>query len=355
MNAESTYPRAFESYGLEEIALLVDGLGFPKFRTKQLVQWVYSHGVCSYDEMSNLPAKMREVLKNQAPLHIPSIADRQISKDGSRKYILQLSDGKQVESVGIPSFDTDSEGKPRRLTVCFSTQVGCPMQCAFCATGQEGLSRNLLPGEMAQQILCVQRDFGMKVTNVVAMGQGEPFLNYGNFIKALHIINNPEAMNIGARHITVSSCGIIDGINRFGKEPEQFTLAISLHAAQQDVRDFLMPRCQNMPLEQLKQSLQTYYSLLKRRVSFEYLMIKGINDRKEDLDALISYCKGLHVHINLIPLNKVDGSKWIPSQPKTIKFWLDYLGKAGIEASLRNSRGSDIDGACGQLKNKKNR
>ena len=342
-----------EAYSLEGIYALLQEMNLPSFRAKQLVQWIYSKGVHSYDEMTNLPKAMRANLKEKAPLNIPSIADKQISQDGSRKYVLELADGARVESVGIPSIDTGVKDQPRRLTVCFSTQVGCPMQCAFCATGQEGLTRNLLPGEIAQQILCVQRDFGMKVSNVVAMGQGEPFLNYDNFIDALHIINSPEALNIGARHITVSSCGILDGIERFGKEKEQFTLAISLHAARQDLRDELMPRCKSMPLSRLKQSLCDYYAHAGRRISFEYLLIDQVNDTKKDLDALINYCKGLPVYINLIPLNKVDGNVWKPSKKKTVQQWLDTLEQVGIAVSLRNSRGKDIDGACGQLKNKR--
>jgi len=341
-----------ESYSLEGLQELLKSMGLPKFRAKQLVQWIYSHGVTSYDQMTNLPAKMRNELNDTAPLHIPIVSDKQVSKDASRKYVLTLADGAQVETVGIPSVETNTSGNPKRLTVCFSTQVGCPMQCAFCATGREGLTRNLLPGEMAQQILTVQRDFGMKVTNVVAMGQGEPFLNYQNFIDALHLINHPDALNIGARHITVSTCGILTGINAFAEEPEQFTLAVSLHAARQEVRNYLMPQCKKMDIQLLKTTLQHYYELSKRRISFEYLMIDQVNDTNEDLEALISYCNGLHVHINLIPLNNIEGSKWIPSKKGRVQHWLQSLERAGIEATLRNSRGSDIDGACGQLKNK---
>ena len=346
-----TLPFGIESYDLHEIEQLVAELGLPRFRNKQLVQWLYGHAVVSYNDMSNLPAKMREALAQKAPLNIPEVKDKQVSRDGSRKYVLALADGAQVETVGIPSTETNTEGAPKRLTVCFSTQVGCAMECAFCATGKEGFSRNLYPGEMVQQILTVQRDFGMRVSNVVAMGQGEPFLNYHNLVEALHIINHKDCLNIGARHITVSTCGILDAIARFGEEPEQYTLAISLHSARQGIRDSLMPRCKGMPLQQLKSSLRDYYLNSKRRPSLEYLMIKDVNDAEIDLDALLAFCEGLNVHINLIPLNNIDGSPWIPSTKETMQRWIQVLNEQGIESTIRNSRGSDIAGACGQLKN----
>ena len=341
-----------EAYNLDGISQLVEEGGLPKFRAKQLVQWVYHHGITSYDQMTNVPARMRDDFSRNAPLNIPAIVDKKISLDGSRKYVLALADGTHVETVGIPSHESMSDGRPKRLTVCFSTQVGCPMRCVFCATGHEGFTRNLLPGEMAQQILTVQRDFNRKATNVVAMGQGEPFLNYRNTIDALRIINAPDALNIGARHITVSTCGIQEGVHQFGKEPEQFTLAVSLHAARQDIRDNIMPGCKNMPLDDLSQALQDYYRSAKRRFSFEYLMIDGINDTQADLSALLDYCTNLHVHVNLIPLNTIEGSVWRSSRPETMQTWVAELNRTGIEATVRDSRGKDIDGACGQLKNK---
>lgn len=343
------------SYDLEGIGILLKRLGQPHFRAKQLVEWIYRHGVTDYDQMSNLPASLRSTLAHEAPLAIPRIADKQVSADGARKYVLQMADGQLVETVGIPSHDINAEGQPRRLTVCFSTQVGCPMGCAFCATGTEGFTRNLLPGEMAQQLLCVQRDMGQRVSNVVAMGQGEPFLNYENLLAALRIMNSADALDIGARHITVSTCGITNGIESFGREPEQFTLAISLHAARQEVRDRIMPRCIGTPLPQLKHAIAGYYEAAGRRTSLEYLMIKGINDSPADLKALISFCKELHVHINLLPMNAVDGAALQPSSVQTMNVWMGKLERAGIETTIRTSRGSDIDGACGQLKNKKRR
>lgn len=225
------------------------------------------------------------------------------------------------------------------------------MECAFCATGHEGFTRNLSIGEIVDQIILAQADMGQRVSNVVAMGQGEPFLNYENVIDALRIINHPKLLKIGARRITVSTCGIIPGIERFAQEPEQFTLAISLHAAQQGVRDALMPKVAKQTLPQLKEALRRYIQATDRRVTLEYLLIKDLNDDQEDLEALIDFCSGLLVHVNLLPLNAISSSQFHPSPLKTLNIWKNKLEQKKIETTVRNSRGSDIAGACGQLKN----
>ena len=338
----------YSAQGLQE---LVMSIGQPKYRTKQLIQWLYKHGVSSYDEMSNLPAKMRASLAEVAPLVVPVIVDRQVSADGTRKYLLELSDGCQVETVGIPSRDAGASGDPRRLTVCFSTQVGCPMRCSFCATGREGFTRNLTPGEMVWQVITCQNDFGMRVSNIVAMGQGEPFLNYDNVLAALRFMNSADALEIGARHISLSTCGIILGIRRFSQEPEQFTLAISLHSAIQETRNALMPGCTGTSLEELKDALVGYQEQSGRRITFEYLMIDGQTDDVKSLDTLIKYCKGLKVHVNLLKINHIEGSPLEPTPQKRLDAFVEALEDAGIETTIRDSRGADIDGACGQLKN----
>lgn len=343
---------AFETYGIGEIRSLIGELSQPAFRAKQVIGWVYNKGVTSFDDMTNVPRVLREALAEQAPLHVPEIVDKQVSVDGARKYVLALADGARVETVGIPSRDAGSKGSPRRLTVCFSTQVGCPMGCAFCATGEEGFTRNLLPGEMAQQVLTVQRDFGARVSNVVAMGQGEPFLNYDNVLEALRIMNSDQALGIGARHITVSTCGVLKGIDAFAHEPEQFTLALSLHSAIQSTRDRIMPKCAGTSLADLKDALDSYYRVSTRRPSIEYLMMKGINDGEKDLAALLDFCDGLFVHVNLLPMNEIEGSPFHPSRSTVVDHWVRTLTRNGIEANVRDSRGSDIDGACGQLKNR---
>ncbi len=334
-----------KTYSYDELATCLKELGQPTFRSKQILEWLYGKFAQSYDEMTNLPAALRAELASKHPLYVPSILEEAISNDGTRKYLLSYHDGVIVETVAIPSRNGD------RLTVCFSTQAGCPMACSFCATGKEGLTRNLTPGEIVDQILVVQQRMGKRVTNVVGMGQGEPFLNYHNVIAALRIINNPKGLGIGARHICVSTCGVIPGIDDFAHEPEQFTLAVSLHAARQDVRLDLMPKTAAFPLDNLKEHLERYIEKTNRRVTFEYIMIKGINDTNRDLAALLSFCKGLLCHINLIPINSIPESPFKPSDHQTINEWIAAINEEGIEATLRDSRGSDIAGACGQLKN----
>ena len=226
------------------------------------------------------------------------------------------------------------------------------MACSFCATGKEGFTRNLTPGEIVDQIMLAEDDMGMRVTNVVGMGQGEPFLNYDNVLAALRIMNSPDGMGIGARHITVSTCGILAGIEKWAKEPEQFTLAISLHAAVQSTRDELMPRVANQNLVYLKRELMNYVSEARRRVTLEYIMISDITDTEDHLRALESFCDGLLCHVNLIPINSIDKSPYKPCSKKKLHHFVDELARKGTEATIRNSRGADIDGACGQLKNK---
>lgn len=320
-------------------------LGQPSFRAQQLTEWLYQRHASSYDEMTNLPAALRAALSERFPLTMPEIVNRQVSRDGTRKYLIEFDDGIRVETVAIPSRRGD------RLTVCFSTQAGCAIGCAFCATGREGFARNLTPGEIVDQVLIAQDDMGKRVTNVVGMGQGEPFLNYDNTMAALRILNNKKGLEIGARHISVSTCGILPGIERFSEESEQFTLAVSLHAVRQGVRDLLMPNVARFKLGSLKSALQEYIAKTNRRVTLEYIMIDGVNDADEDLKALQKFCANLLCHVNLIPINAIEGSVFQPSEPETINRWLNAIQKKGTEATLRDSRGSDIDGACGQLKN----
>ena len=337
--------KPIKTYALSELPSLMKELAQPSFRAQQLTEWLYQRHASSYDEMTNLPAALRAALSERFPLTTPEIVNSQVSRDGTRKYLIEFDDGIRVETVAIPSRGGD------RLTVCFSTQAGCAIGCAFCATGREGFARNLTPGEIVDQVLIAQDDMGKRVTNVVGMGQGEPFLNYDNTMAALRILNNKKGLEIGARHISVSTCGILPGIERFSEEPEQFTLAVSLHAARQGVRDILMPNVARFKLGNLKSALQEYIAKTNRRVTLEYIMIDGVNDADEDLKALQKFCANLLCHVNLIPINAIEGSVFQPSEPETINRWLNAIQKKGTEATLRDSRGSDIDGACGQLKN----
>ena len=331
-----------KTYSLEELKELIANAGLPAFRAMQIAQWIYARQASSYSEMTDLPKVMREQFTLAYPLCSPRIIERLVSHDGTRKYLLEFEDGARAETVAMPSEDG-------RLSVCCSSQSGCAMACSFCATGRLGLTRNLLPGEIVDQILIVQRDFSDRVTNVVVMGQGEPFANYRSTIAALRIMNHPKLLNIGARHITISTCGIIPGIQKLSDEPEQFTLAVSLHSAIQKTRDVLMPAVAGYPLDALREAVTTYTEKTGRRVSFEYALMDGINDSDDDLRALISYGKGLLCHINLIPLNRIDGSPFKPVRSNIVAHWRDELEHAGIAATIRFSRGADIAGACGQL------
>lgn len=327
---------------------LVQSWGYPRFRAKQIHDWIHRHHCSTYDEMSNLPQTLRSQLAERFPLRSFRQFDRQISADGTRKYLFALQDGCLVETVGMPAYRSD--GVIERLTVCVSSQVGCPMKCAFCATGKEGFTRDLCTSELVQQVVCVQNDFESRVSNIVIMGQGEPFLNYDELIEALHIMNSADDLNIAARRITVSTCGILAGIRRFALEPEQFTLAVSLHAAVQATRDELMPQVSHQPLNNLRAELTHYIEKTRRRVTFEYLLIRDVNDSEKHLRALIEFCSGLLCHVNLLPVNPVEGSPYQPSPDHTVNHWIRNLESHRIETSMRKSRGADIGGACGQLK-----
>lgn len=329
---------------IEDMESLVAEAGLSKFRAQQLLMWIYGRGVGSYDEMTDIPKVIREQFTLAFPLYTPKVLENRESSDGSRKYLLQYLDDTVAETVGLPSRDG-------RLTVCCSSQAGCAMNCAFCATGRQGLSRSLTAGEIVDQVLVVQKDFDKRVTNVVVMGQGEPFANYNAVLGALRILNHPKLLNIGARHITLSTCGLLDGIDRFSQEPEQFTLAISLHSAEQHVRDILMPALTHQRLGALRQALERYTTTTGRRVSLEYALMDGINDSEEALQALIAYTKRLLCHVNLIPLNPIGNSDFVPASFRTIQEWQARLEQEGVSATVRRSRGADIAGACGQLAN----
>jgi 23S rRNA (adenine2503-C2)-methyltransferase len=331
--------KALDRSGLE--ALVAD-LGQPRFRAKQLERWLYGRGVTSYAEMTDLPAGLRDTLAGRLALPSPVVRERQKSSDGTVKYLLELGDGATVETVGLPAGD--------RLTVCFSTQAGCAMGCSFCATGAGGLTRDLGPGEMVDQIRVVADDFGRRVTNAVAMGQGEPFANYSATLGALRFLNATEDLGIGARHLTVSTCGLIPGIRRFAEEPEQFTLAISLHSAVQTTRDRLMPGVRKMLLPDLREALVDYAEKTGRRPSLEFALIAGVNDTPGELSALIRFARGLLVHVNLIPVNPVRGTGYARSLDERVAVFQRELHMSGIEVSVRAERGADIDAACGQLR-----
>jgi 23S rRNA (adenine2503-C2)-methyltransferase len=340
-------PRLPDAVGIkvldaDGIAALVTEMGEPRFRSAQLVRWIYGRGIESFSEMSDLPTGLRDALAGRFALSVPSVLTRQVSEDGTRKYLLELADGVTVETVGLPAGD--------RLTVCFSTQAGCRMGCSFCATGEGGLIRNLGAGEMVDQLHVVSRDFGARITNAVAMGQGEPFANYDAVLGALRLMNSPDGLGIGARHLTLSTCGLVSGIRKLTTEPEQFTLAVSLHSAVQRTRDRLMPGVSRIPLPELRNALEEYARATGRRPSVEYALIGGVNDTPAELEALIAYCRGLLIHVNLIPVNPVTATGFARPTSHSVAAIAERLAAEHIDVSVRAERGADIDAACGQLR-----
>ncbi|NTU70511.1 MAG: 23S rRNA (adenine(2503)-C(2))-methyltransferase RlmN [Coriobacteriia bacterium] len=324
------------------LVALVAEFGQPAFRAAQIERWLYERDAKTFDDMTDLPTGLRASLAGRFALPSPVVLQRQASSDGTVKYLLQLAGGATVETVGLPSGD--------RLTVCFSTQAGCAMGCTFCATGISGLVRDLGPGEMVDQVRLVAADLGTRVTNAVAMGQGEPFANYDATLGALRFLNAPNGPNIGARHITVSTCGLLSGIRRFSEEPEQFTLAVSLHSAVQETRDRLMPGVRAMRLPELREALTAYAGATGRRPSLEYALIEGVNDSDAEMTALLDFARGMLVHVNLIPINSVTESGFSRSASDRVLAFERALRAAHIEASVRTERGADIDAACGQLR-----
>ena len=335
-------PQPIEALTSTGIAAAMDALGEPRYRARQVVRWLYARGAASFDEMTDLPVALRERLATRFIVRGAVIEASQTSSDGTRKYLVRFGDGTAVETVGLPD-----EG---RLTVCFSTQAGCAMGCTFCATGRGGFSRDLLPGEIARQVLLVARDFGRRVTNAVAMGQGEPFANYDAVLGALRLLNSPDALGIGARHLTVSTCGLLAQLRRFATEPEQFTLAVSLHSAVQTTRDRLMPGLRGVGVGALRQSLIEYASETGRRPSLEYTLIAGVNDSDAELESLVEFCRGMLVHVNLIAVNPAGGGSFSRSSADRARRFRDRLVATGTEATIRVERGGDIDAACGQLR-----
>ena len=321
---------------------LMAELGQPRFRAKQIEDWVWSKNAQSLDQMTNIPKSLRAQLSERVTLGGLEEVARQTSVDGSRKYLVRYPDGTLVECVGMPT--------KNRLSVCASTQAGCPMGCAFCATGATGLTRSLTSAEIYEQVMHVRDDLNTRVTSVVLMGQGEPFLNYPATLEALRRLNSPEGAGIGARHLTVSTCGIIPQIVRFANEPEQFTLAVSLHSAVQATRNKLMPGVKKYSLVNLYNAMGTYVDKTGRRPTYEYALIDGVNDTESEMQALCDFCEGTLCHVNLIQLNAVEGSKLRPSSDLRAQDFVAALASVGVEATVRNSRGADIDAACGQLR-----
>ena len=333
-----------KSMTLSELQAHFKEMGLPGFRAKQVYTWLHK-GARSYEEMTNLPLSLRQALEQQSPLYTPQVVRKQESKlDGTIKYLWRLEDGNCVETV-LMRYHYGN-------TVCISTEVGCRMGCAFCASTLGGLVRRLEPHEMLDQVLFTQVDSGLPISHIVLMGIGEPLDNFDNVMRFLELVNSPDGMNISMRHISLSTCGLVPKIDELAKRKLQLTLSVSLHAPNDAIRDKIMPVNKAYPSEELLSACRRYYDATSRRISFEYAMIDGVNDRPEDAKELLRRLKGLPAHFNLIPLNHVDESPLKPSSKKAVAQFQKILESGGMTATVRRTLGGDIDASCGQLRRK---
>ncbi len=321
---------------------ITENLGWERYRADQIADWIYNKHVLDFSKMTNLSKEYRKILSENYYTDLLELVDKQISKiDRTTKYLWKLRDGNTIESVLI--------FYPNRVSACISTQVGCPVGCKFCATGMSGFVRNLSTGEIVSQILHMEMEARLRIGNVVFMGMGEPFLNYENVIKSIKIINHQKMIGIGIRHITVSTVGIPDKIVSFAKDGMNARLALSLHAAYNHKRDFLVPINIKYPIEEIIQAAKEYQKITNNRVSIEYIMIKELNDYDSDAEKLVEVLKGLKVFVNLIPVNPVVKDFQRPSR-RRIEAFKKILESHGIEVEVRTEKGTDIDAACGQLR-----
>ena len=333
-----------KSMTLPEMGEVLKAWGQPAFRAKQVFTWLHK-GVGSYQEMTNLPQSLRQQLEESYPLYRPQVVRKQQSqKDGTIKYLWRLSDGNCVETV-LMRYHYGN-------TVCISTEVGCAMGCAFCASTLGGLVRRLEPHEMLDQVLFTQIDSGLPVSHIVLMGIGEPLDNFDNVLRFLELVNSPDGMNISMRHISLSTCGLVPKIDKLAEHKLQLTLSVSLHAPANEIRSTIMPVNKAYPVEALLAACRRYYEATGRRISFEYAMIHGVNDTEAAAKQLLQDLKGLPAHVNLIPLNHVEESPLKPSTRQAVQRFQKLLEDGGVPATVRRTLGGDIDASCGQLRRK---
>ena len=327
-----------------ELEALMAELGQPKYRAEQVFSWL-SRDVGSFEEMTNLPKSLCAALSERCSVYAPHALRRQVSaKDGTVKYLWELSDGNAVETVVMQYHHGN--------TVCISTQVGCRMGCAFCASTLGGLVRCLTPGEMLSEVLASEKDSGLPISNIVLMGIGEPLDNFDNVIRFLELINHPKGRNIGMRHISLSTCGLVEGIDRLAELDLQLTLSVSLHAPDDETRSKIMPVNRRYCVSELMDACKRYYETTQRRISFEYIMIDCVNDTPAHAQRLASLVKPIGGHVNLIPLNHVDERHLSPSSPERIAAFQKALEQRGVNVTVRRSLGGDVDASCGQLRRK---
>ncbi len=334
-----------KSMTVEEIEAFIAKYGQPKFRAKQIFKWLHL-GVKGFDEMTDISKDLRASLADDCYIASVAIERKLVSKiDGTVKYLYKLHDNEYIESV-LMKYE-------HGYTVCISTQVGCRMGCKFCASGINGLVRNLTASEMLAQVQAAGIDNDVRISNVVMMGMGEPLDNFDNSVRFLKLVSHKDGLNIGLRHISLSTSGVVSGIERLAAENLPITLSISLHAPFDDMRSGMMPVNKKWNVEALINACKEYQKVTGRRISFEYAMIKGINDTKDCADKLIARLKGIMSHVNLIPANPVVENNFRRSDDKNVRAFCDYLNKNGINTTVRRTLGADIDASCGQLRNKK--
>ena len=331
-----------KDYNLEELKEELIAIGEKKYRAEQIFKWLYVDKIKEFDDMTNLPLELRDKLKKEYTMCNYNILKKQESSDGTKKYLFDVLDGNAIETVLMQYH----HGK----TICVSSQIGCKMGCKFCASTGIKFVRSLSAGEIVEQILAVEQDIGDKISNVVFMGIGEPFDN--NVMQAIKIINSQKGLNIGARHISISTSGLVPMIYKFADEELQCTLSISLHATNDEKRSSMMPVNNRYNIEELMKACRYYIEKTNKRISFEYALAKDNNDNLEDARGLVKLLKGMLCHVNLIPINKIENGKFIKSTNENIIKFRDYLNENGIVATIRRELGSDIDAACGQLRRK---
>lgn len=334
--------RDLKSMDLTEMTGFLKELGEPAFRGKQVFQWLH-RGVTSFEEMTNLSKPLREKLSENCYITAPKVERKQVSQlDGTVKYLWRLRDGNCVETVLMRYHHGN--------TVCISSQVGCRMGCAFCASTIGGKIRDLAPSEMLDQVLFTQLDSGEEISNIVLMGIGEPLDNFDTVLRFLELVNSPEGLNIGMRHISLSTCGLVEKIDKLAQYQLQLTLSVSLHAPDDETRSRIMPVNRSVGVEKLFETCRRYFETTGRRISYEYAMIDGVNDSDWQADLLVKHLKGTPGHVNLIPLNEVAESPFHPS--RRIRQFQTRLEKQGVTATVRRKLGGDIDASCGQLRRK---
>ena len=334
-------------YTLNDLEEYLINLGLKPFRAKQIFKWLYEKRVDSFDQMSDISKDLKEQLNKDFIISSFKVVRKQESKDGTVKFLFELNDGALIESV-LMVFDYGN-------SACLSSEVGCNMGCSFCASGLLKKQRNLTAGEIVLQALTIQKYLdkdNRRLDNIVVMGTGEPFDNYDNLMKGLSIINSPYGLEIGARHISISTCGLVPMIKKFADEKTQYNLAVSLHAANDELRNKLMPINKAYNLASLFEAIDYYESKSNRRITFEYLLIQGVNSNEKDADDLKKLLKGRNAYLNLIPYNEVKENEYKSTSPKETLTFYDYLKKRGLSVTLRQKRGDDIDAACGQLRAK---